>query len=195
MSLRKCGDWSDSYLVHGTMLYQEDNSPGQGESSQRPGKGLVKVQVEFQDTGERVPKFGLTARHIMTTIRYDYSQSSCSGREISHKVDAWYIDWPYSNKCSNAKPIDFAPAACTDRTTVEQKGSDPSGFAISIQHEIEEKDRGTLFTSDVVKSLTHEKLDSALFVRPSNAIPISEFRKPKAKDQNQPPQKDQHSED
>ena len=91
--------------------------------------------------------------------------------------------------------MDFSPLGCDDRITVEQKGSEPSGFSISMQQEIEEKDRGTLFTSDVVKSLTREKLDPALFVRPPNALPMSEFRKLQTKDRNQPPQKDQHSKD
>jgi hypothetical protein len=78
MSLRKCGDWSASYLVHGTTLYEEDHSPSPEGRSQEPGNGLVKVQVEFVDTGERLPKFGSTAQHIITTVRYDYSQSTCS---------------------------------------------------------------------------------------------------------------------
>jgi len=195
MSVRKCGDWSASYLVHGNTLYEEDNSPTPEGRSQEPGKGLVKVQVEFLDTGERLPKFGSTAQHFVTTVRYDYSQSTCSAREISHKYDGWYIDWPYSNKCSEAPVMDFSPLGCNDRITVEQKGSEPSGFSISMQQEIEEKDRGTLFTSDVVKSLTREKLDPALFVRPPNALPMSEFRKPQTKDRNQPAQKDQNSKD
>lgn len=194
MSLRKCGEWSASYLVHGTTLYQEENSPAAG-NAQEPGKGLVTVQVEFVDTGERVPKFGSTARHIITTVRYDYSQSTCSPGELSHKYDAWYIDWPYSNKCSEAHRFDFSPLGCNDRVTVKQKGSEPSGLSISMQQETEEKDRGTLFTSDVVKSLTREKLDPNLFVRPSNVLPMSEFRKPRTKEPSQPAHKDQHSED
>lgn len=193
MSLRKCGDWSASYLVHGTTLYEEDHSPTPEGPSQEPGKGLVKVQVEFVDTGERLPKFGSTARHIITTVWYDYSQSTCTAREISDKYDAWYIDWPYSNKCSEAPATDFSPMGCNDRIAVEQKGSEPSGFAVSMQQEIEEKDRGTLFTSHVVKSLTHEKLDPALFVRPSEALPMSEFRKPHTKNQDQPVPDDRRS--
>lgn len=175
MSVRKCGEWSASYLVHGTTLYEEEQT---SQSSQEVGKGLVHVQVEFLDTGERIPKFGSTARHIITTVRYDYSQSTCSARETSHKYDGWYIDWPYSNKCSASQDVDFSPLGCGDPISVEKKGSEPSGFPISMQAEMDEKDGNKLFTSSAVKSLTHELLDPALFVRPSNALPMSQFRKP-----------------
>ena len=192
MSLQRCGDWSTSYLVQGTALYEEEQT---SQPSPEVGKGLVHVQVEFLDTGERIPKFGSTARHIITTVRYDYSQSTCSGRETSHKYDVWYIDWPYSNKCSEALRMDFSPLGCEDRISVEQKGSQPSGFAISTQEEMEEKDGHKIFTSSVVKSLTHQTLDPASFVRPSNALPMSEFRKPQTKGQTQPAEDNQHSKD
>ena len=175
ISLRECGVWSASYTIHGGVLYV-----GKRESlkpSESIGKGIIHVEIESVDTGERRAKFGSIARHIITKEKFDFSKSSCANDEISHTYDGWYTDWPYSNKCSEAQQAIAAPSFdCADQVIVERKGQPPSGFAVKMNEEMEEKS-GTFATSEVVKSITHESLDPALFAKPLKVLPESEYGK------------------
>jgi len=181
MSLRECGVWSVSYVRHGNVFYGEapSNDPPNTPSSGKPSSmGLIRIQMESVDTGERLPMLGYVARHIVTTAKYDFSQSNCSVDETDHKYDGWYIDWPYSNKCSEAERGEFSPDfECGDRVIVERKGPQPSGFVISMSEEITGTDRRTVYMSNIVKSISHERLDPALFAIPSNVLPVSELKR------------------
>jgi hypothetical protein len=182
MSLQECGAWSVSYLKHGVIFYGEpsSNTPMNPASSRREpsSKGLIRVQIESVDTGERRSKLDYIVRHIVTTAKYDFTQSSCSTDETAHKYDGWYSDGPYSNQCSQAEPKEFSQDfKCGDRVIVERKGLQPSGFVMSMSEEIAEKDGRTVYLSNVVESISHERLDPALFVKPPIVVPLSELGK------------------
>src|SRR5579871_6726419 len=78
MSLRECGVGSASYVRHGDVFYEETLSSTAPVSPQeRSSMGLIRVQIESVDTGERLPKLGYIVRHIVTTEKYDFTNSTC----------------------------------------------------------------------------------------------------------------------
>jgi hypothetical protein len=181
MSLQECGDWSAYYYVFGNVFYDE---PAEPEARSQPPitrpaeKGIIRVQIEHFDTGERQSKFGLTLRHIVTTEKYDFTHSRCSPQEVARKYDGWYSDWPYSNKCSEIDTTEVQPSfSCGDPVVVTREGTKPSGFVMSMVEETEYKNEPPYYSYDEVLSIEHQKLDSALFVKPTDVRPLSELKK------------------
>ena len=179
-----CGSWWASYSRIGNEFYGQSRAwmKTDSESDALPkGPGLVKVVIESVDTGERLTKFGYAARHIVTTENFDLTQSSCAVKEKSHRYDEWYIDRPYSNKCSKSEyqRLTFhlnQISTCNDRVVVERKGPKLTGLTVENEEDIVTSNNLTIFSSDRIKSISREKLDPALFVRPANALPMEELR-------------------
>jgi len=61
----------------------------------KPTKGgTVTVTSNIIDTGERKQMFGLTARHIKTSMSMKSSPDACSKMDMSMETDGWYVDLP-----------------------------------------------------------------------------------------------------
>jgi len=187
LSLEECGAAPTFYIVRGKTLYganPETQTPPPPTSALGPG--IIRVQVVHVDTGERKVKFGLMARHIITTEKYDFTNSTCQPDETSHKYDGWYSDWPYSNKCSKLDTPEAEPTfRCGDRVVVTREGPRPSGFVMSMDEEVGYPNWRTVYSSSVVQWIERQSLDPALFERPANVRPTSELgkRPPKSEDQ------------
>jgi len=136
----------------------------------RKSHGVVRVVVESVDTGDRKLMFGYTARHIVTTEKFDLSQSSCSVGGTQQKYDGWYIDSPYTNKCSTSETEPFDPRVefglCNDKFVVERKGS-AVGFGL-LETETWMENGHEMSAGYSVTAISHEDLDPSLFAKPAN---------------------------
>ena len=177
LSLEECGEGSTHYLVHGATFY-EDKRDANTSPSPAASKGIIRVQIVNVDTGEREIKFGLTVRHIITTEKYDFTDSTCKLEPTSRKYDGRYSDWPYSNKCSEVDAPEVEPSFnCGDRVVVTREGPKPSGFVMSMDEESEYPNWRTVYSSNAVQWIERQKLDPALFEKPANVRPMSELGK------------------
>ncbi len=66
-----------------------------GSKSQPKTKGgTVTFVSNITDTGERKTMFGMTARHIRSSMAIEASSDSCMQSNMKTETDGWYIDLP-----------------------------------------------------------------------------------------------------
>jgi hypothetical protein len=179
-AISHCGEWSVLRLKRRFYQTSGDEDPASNPASEenaKPARGVVRVTLESVDTGERNVMFGYTARHLVTTASFDLSQSRCAVNETARRYDGWYIDPPYSNKCSEGEvdpaEIDFRDISdCGDKIIVERKGP---AMGYGLKETEEYVLRGEHQTSGyVIDAISRENLDPGLFTKP-DARPISEL--------------------
>jgi hypothetical protein len=178
-----CGRWS---VIRTKGTFYDTTQPSGSAAFATPTKAsseaILKVIWQSVDTGERKTILGYTARHIVTTGKLDLSHSTCKvSSDTLPTYNGWYIDPPYTNKCTaafEAKPdFDYNPD-CDDRLVVERSGTS-LGFALQEREEYMDR-TNKLSSGYVVTSIAHEELDPSLFARP-NARPLSELHNRKTK--------------
>ncbi len=97
--------------------------------------GTITQTSAITDTGERKQMFGLTARHIKTTMTMESSPDACDKNNMSMETDGWYVDLPqFSCPISVPRNPYQAPrkSGCQDKTIVKSSGSGKLGFALEM---------------------------------------------------------------
>lgn len=179
-SISHCGEWSVLRMKRRFYETTGDERPASNPASEEnanPAHGVVRVTLESVVTGERNAMFGYTARHIVTTATFDLSKSTCGVNETAHKYDGWYIDPPYTNKCSEGETdpaeMDFRDISdCGDKVIIVRKGP-KLGYGVKETEEYVRQGEH-LASGYVIDAISHEDLDPGLFTKPE-ARPISEL--------------------
>jgi hypothetical protein len=186
-----CGVWSAMNLKGVFYESSDDSSYGvpaettPKQKDEQTANGQIRVILESVDTGERKTMFGYTVKHILTTAKFDTSQSSCPANETAHRFDGWYLDQPfYTGKCSESDSAGLSELTfgqisdCGDKVIIERTGP-TQRFGLTEREEYVlrgEKFRGEKFGGGyTVTAISHESLDDSLFAKP-NTKPFSEFR-------------------
>lgn len=99
--------------------------------------GTVTYVSSINDTGERKQMFGLTARHIKTSMTVESSPDACSKNDMKMETDGWYVDLPEFS-C----PVSFRPqvpqrpgradGGCRDKVLYRTSGGGRLGFPLSV---------------------------------------------------------------
>ncbi len=111
---------------------------GRGEPPRQGG--LVVVENEVRDTGERQKMFGMTARHIMTKMRTDAKEGACHPGHSEMEMDMWVVDLSGAQlncrpKMGEGPPPTMPQAGgCRDKYEIKSKGSAASlaGFPVKF---------------------------------------------------------------
>jgi len=113
------------------------DAPVRGTSGARstPVKkgGTVTVTSNITDTGERKQMFGMTARHIKTSMSMEASPDACMQGNMKMETDGWYIDLPEFSCPLPMRPQQFGPAArggCQDNYVYHNSGGGKMGFPL-----------------------------------------------------------------
>jgi len=144
-------------------------------SAGKPTKGgTVTMTSNITDTGERKQMFGLTARHIKTSMTMVASPDACSKQDMRIDTDGWYVDLPLFscpfNPTRNPMPH-AAPRSggCEDKYVTRQTGTGRLGFALEQTQTITTAGQDVAFTTSLETiEFSKATLDDALFEVPSN---------------------------
>ena len=145
----------------------------QGPPTQTARGGVVTYAVNTVDTGERKQMFGLTARHIKTTMAIESSPDACSPIKMRMEMDGWYVDLSPEFSCPTDRP-DGAPnympskPDCRDRIQFKRTGSGKSGYPLQQTTTMFGEDGRVASTMSLeVVELSQAALDPALFDLPA----------------------------
>ncbi|HEV7701548.1 MAG TPA: hypothetical protein VGO43_15060 [Pyrinomonadaceae bacterium] len=98
--------------------------------------GTVTYINNITDTGERKQMFGVTARHLKTSMSMEASPDACSKADMKMETDGWYIDLPEFSCPVNFRPQTMptyqAPQSggCQDHIVSRSTGSGKLGFPL-----------------------------------------------------------------
>ena len=138
--------------------------------------GTITYISNITDTGERKQMFGLTARHIKTSMTMQASPDACMKESIKTETDGWYVDLP-SFSC----PITVRPqmpqmsgassGGCRDRIAFKTSGGGKLGFPLTETRTMKMGGDGedAMNMSQSIETLEFSKatLDAALFDVPA----------------------------
>lgn len=152
---------------------------GAAPRSAAPGKatkgGTLTMTSSINDTGERKQMFGLTARHIKTSMKMESSPDACSPVNMAIQTDGWYVDLPQFscplNGSASTMPYQRpARNGCQDRTILKETGSGKLGFPLQYTQTLDGGDSGDGSNmSQSLETLEFSKatLDDSLFDVPA----------------------------
>ena len=134
--------------------------------------GTVTMTTSVNDTGERKQMFGMTARHIKTSMTSQSSPDACSQTNMNMETDGWYIDLP-AFSCPAPMPknpmagMNEPKRGCTDRMIVKSTGGGKLGFALELTTTMKSGDGQDFSTTVHTLELTTATLADALFDIPA----------------------------
>lgn len=133
--------------------------------------GTVTYISNITDTGERKQMFGMTARHIKSSMTMESSPDACSKQEMKIETDGWYIDLPAFSCPVTIRPSQMPRyetpqrGGCRDKFVSRTTGGGKMGFPLSETRTMTFSG-GT--TTQITETLEFSKttLDDALFAVP-----------------------------
>ena len=134
--------------------------------------GTITMTSVINDTGERKQMFGLTARHIKTSMTMQSSPDACSKNDMSIETDGWYVDLPLF-VCPVTVPrnpmagMDAPKRGCMDKTIVKSSGGGKLGFALELTQTMKSDGTESFTQSISTVEFTKATLDGALFDVPA----------------------------
>ena len=133
--------------------------------------GTITMTSSVNDTGERKQMFGLTARHIKTSMKMESSPDACSQSNMAMETDGWYVDLPQfscpmnlpSHPMAYQRPV---KSGCQDRMVVKETGGGKLGFPLQVTTSM----NGEGGFSQTVETIEFSKatLDDSLFDVPTS---------------------------
>ena len=166
------------YYVEPTAVSEPITAPV-GKAPVTTGKatkgGTVTHTSSITDTGERKQMFGLTARHIKTSMTMVSSPDACSKQDMRIDTDGWYVDLPlFSCPFTPGPRSPMGPEAphsrgCEDRIITKSTGTGKLGFALQLTQTIITGGRDEAFTTSMETiEFSKATLDDALFNVPAD---------------------------
>jgi hypothetical protein len=134
--------------------------------------GVITFTSNITDTGERKQMFGLTARHVKTSMKMEATPDACMKENIESNTDGWYIDLPEFSCPITARPqampmpVQRDEGGCKDRIQFKTSGTGKLGFALQ---ETRTFGTGEMNITQTTETLEFSKatLDAALFDIPN----------------------------
>ena len=103
-------------------------------SEPRTKGGTVTYVSNITDTGERKQMFGMTARHVKTSMSIEASPDACGKQDMKAETDGWYIDLPEFSCPVNVRPpmppMGGQRGGCQDKVQFRHTGSGKIGFPL-----------------------------------------------------------------
>ncbi|HVF89406.1 MAG TPA: hypothetical protein VNH22_05015, partial [Blastocatellia bacterium] len=150
------------------------SKPAQATTQTGPTRrgGIVTMTTTLTDTGERKQMFGLTARHIKSTMTGESTPEACSPFKMKVETDGWYVDLQYGIECATemgaAASAMANKADCVDEYRNKTVGTAKLGYPLLMTMTIYGEDgRQSVTSTTEVLELTSATLDPALFEIPS----------------------------
>lgn len=137
--------------------------------------GTVTYISNITDTGERKQMFGLTARHIKTSMEMQASPDACMKENMKVETDGWYVDLPEfscpitSRPQTPQMPMERSEGGCRDKTIFKTSGGGKLGFPLMFTSTMKMGDDDDMSFTQKLETIEFSKatLDAALFDIPA----------------------------
>lgn len=138
--------------------------------------GLVVVQNEIRDTGERQQMFGHTARHVISKMKMEAKEGACMQGGMEIENDQWLVDVALAEVACTPKmgerppPVPVASGGCRDRYQMVNKGNPAAMRGVPVKSTmttIGQDGRRQSFTTEL-KDLSTATLEGSLFEPPAD---------------------------
>ena len=117
-----------------------------------------------KDTAERKPMFGLTARHLKTSVTVTSSENACTKVNQKFEVDGWYADLPKEQSvCQASLPPVRQDTGCNDRIVRSRTGTGKLGYPIKEVITLHKDDSTTTTVNVQLTNLTKQSFDPEVF--------------------------------
>ncbi len=138
--------------------------------------GTVTLTSSINDTGERKQMFGLTARHIKTSMAMQGSPDACMKDSVKVETDGWYVDLPSFSCPITVRPqvpqMGGAAGGCRDKMIFKNSGGGKLGFPLTETRTMNMGDGDMSFTQTLeTVEFSKATLDAALFDIPAGYKP------------------------
>jgi len=147
-----------------------DAEPGAGMGG-RPGAapkgGVVKVDGEFRDTGERKQMLGREARHVFMKMKMTPSADACMPAGHEQEMEMWTVNVEATPRCRQSyKPQQYQ--GCQDRFDVNMRGAAAQrGLPVVTRMNVDSP-QGKMTMTMTVTDLQVGPVDAAQFQVPAN---------------------------
>ncbi len=153
-------------------------APAAAAGASRKG-GIITFTVNTLDTGERQKMFGLTARHLKSTMNAESSSDACSKTSLHTETDGWYVDIAPAFSCSigMTPPPSRSPgrAGCQDTMRFKRTGAGHPGYPLK-QSTTMQAEGHTFTTISEVVELTSAPLEASLFEMPAGCKIVGSYQ-------------------
>lgn len=162
--------FADTSAQHDTPARPTKSAPSNAGTVTKGG--TLTITSSIIDTGERKQMFGLTARHVKTSMKMESSPDACSPANMHIETDGWYVDLPQFSCPVNfsAGSIPYqqpARSGCQDRISLKESGGGRIGFPLQSTTEMD-SGSGQTFTQTVdTIEFSKATLDDSLFNIPA----------------------------
>lgn len=149
------------------------NTATGGRSTAVKKGGTVTVISNITDTGERKQMFGMTARHIKTSMSMEASPDACNPGDMKTETDGWYIDLPEFSCPLPMRPMQYGPGArggCQDHFVYRNSGGGKIGFPLEQTMSMNGGMTQTIHTTDFSRA----PLDQMLFDVPTGYTAVTD---------------------
>jgi hypothetical protein len=151
-----------------------------GVKSQPVTKGGTVTYVNnITDTGERKQMYGMTARHLKTSMSIESSPDACTKSDMKMESDGWYIDLPSFSCPVNLRPMNYGPQArggCQDKVVFRNSGGGKLGFPLEETRTMMFSGMTSVQTTSTVE-FSRDPLEAALFDVPTSYTLVDDTSK------------------
>ncbi len=141
--------------------------------------GTITFTVNSLDTGERQKMFGLTARHLKSTMNAESSSDACSKTSLHTETDGWYVDIAPGLACwtGMTPPPSRSPgrAGCQDTMRFKHTGAGHPGYPLKQTTSMQAEGHTFTTISEVVE-LTSTPLEASLFEMPAGCKIVGSYQ-------------------
>ncbi|HYN15318.1 MAG TPA: hypothetical protein VES66_05960 [Terriglobales bacterium] len=147
-------------------------------SASRKG-GTITFTVNTLDTGERQKMFGLTARHLKSTMNAESSSDACSKTSLHTETDGWYADIAPGLACwtgmTPPPSRSSGRSGCQDTMRFKHTGAGHPGYPLKQTTSMQVQGQSFTTVSEVVE-LTSTPLEASLFEMPAGCKIVGSYQ-------------------
>lgn len=141
--------------------------------------GTITFTVNTLDTGERQKMFGLTARHLKSTMNAESSSDACSKTSLHTETDGWYADIAPGLACrmgmTPPPSREGGRAGCQDTVRFKHTGAGYPGYPLKQTTTMQAEGHTFTTVSEVVE-LASTPLEASLFEMPAGCKVVSSYQ-------------------
>lgn len=177
-TITQCARKQTVILNRQCKVYFVQEQGGAGEApaaASEPGRqgGVVAVENDIRDTGEKQTMFGQQARHLVVKTTVDAKAGSCNPGRFEMENDVWMINLPGAQMECGRQPGEPAlplRGGCRDKYQISNRGSVTAFQGVPVKSAMTMVmpggERHT--TATEVKDFSTQALDASLFEVPAD---------------------------
>jgi len=158
-----------------------DADPGMsmgGRPGAAPKGGVVKVESEFRDTGERKQMLGRDARHVFMKLKMTPSAGACMPAGMEQEMEMWMVNVDATPRCRQAqsyKPQQYQ--GCQDRFDVSVRGQGAAQRGLPVMTRMSvDSPQGKMTMTMTVTDLQVGPVDASQFQVPPNLREVTSMQ-------------------